>query len=43
MRRSIPTPLSLIRQPRPGDRESRFPVPVDRSFHRPKKEARPNV
>lgn len=29
----------LIRQPRPGDREARFPSPCDRSMHRPRKEA----
>lgn len=33
----------LIRQPRPADRESRFPQPTDRSFRRPRKEAFPHV
>ena len=39
MQRYGATTFSAIRQPRPGDRESRFPVPRDRSFHRPNKEA----
>lgn len=43
MQRYGPTPFSTVRQPRPGDRESRFPTPRDRSFHRPKKEAPPHV
>lgn len=33
----------LIRQPRPGDRESRFPAPKERIYHRPRKEAQPHV
>ncbi len=33
------TPVpSLELQPRPGQRESRFPTPKDRSMHRPKEE-----
>lgn len=43
MQRYGSTPFSAIRQPRPGDRESRFPTPADRSFHRPKKEAPTHV
>ena len=43
MQRFTPTPFALIRQPRPGDRESRFPAPRDHHFHRPKKEAQPHV
>lgn len=27
---------SLVMTPRPGERESRFPVPRDRHMHRPK-------
>lgn len=30
---------SLEYQPRPGERESRFPVPKDRAMHRPKEES----
>lgn len=33
----------LIRQPRPGDRESRFHLPKDRCAQRPRKEASSNV
>ena len=29
---------SLEYQPRPGERESRFPTPKDRSMHRPKED-----
>lgn len=43
MQRYGTTPFSLIRQPRPGDRESRYPLGKDRSCHRPKKEAHTHV
>ncbi len=33
----------LIRQPRPGDRESRFRPAADRSMKRPRKEAASDV
>jgi len=33
----------LIRQPRPGDRESRLRIPKDRCAKRPRKEASPDV
>ena len=33
----------LIRQPRPGERESRYHAAPDRSMKRPKKEAQPHV
>ena len=29
---------TLEYQPRPGERESRYPAPRDRSMHRPKEE-----
>lgn len=33
------TPISaLLMQPRPGERETRFPTPKDRSMHRPKED-----
>ena len=38
MQRYGTTPFILIRQPRPGDRESRFSLPKDRTCHRPRKE-----
>lgn len=43
MQRYGTPPAGIHRQPRPGDRESRFPVPRSRQFHRPKKEAAPRV
>lgn len=30
--------VSLEYQPRPGERESRFPTPKDHTIHRPKEE-----
>lgn len=39
MQRYGTTRFTLIRQPRPGERESRFRPAPDRAFHRPKKEA----
>jgi len=39
MHRYGTTPFILIRQPRPGNRETRFPVPRDRSMHRPKEDS----
>lgn len=34
------TPVSSLEyQPRPGERESRFPTPKDRAMHRPKEES----
>lgn len=33
----------LIRQPRPADRESRFPIPQGRNTQRPRKETSPDV
>lgn len=43
MQRYGTTPFILIRQPRPADRESRFPLPQDRSFRRPRKEEASHV
>lgn len=39
MQRYGTTRFILIRQPRPGERESRFRPAPDRAFQRPKKEA----
>ncbi len=39
MQRYGTTKFTLIRQPRPGERESRFRPAPDRAFHRPRKEA----
>ena len=36
MQRYGSSPFVLLRQPRPADREARFPQPKDRSMHRPK-------
>lgn len=38
MQRYGTTPFILIRQPRPGDRESRLPLPAGHTFRRPRKE-----
>ncbi len=43
MQRYGTTQFILIRQPRPGNRESRFSLPHDRSMHRPRKEGRTDV
>lgn len=43
MQRYGTTQFTLIRQPRPADRESRFRLPKDRTAQRPRKEAAPNV
>lgn len=39
MQRYGTTRFTLIRQPRPADRESRFHPAKDITFHRPRKEA----
>ncbi len=39
MQRYGTTRFTLIRQPRPADRESRFRLPQDRTMQRPRKEA----
>lgn len=39
MQRYGTTQFTLIRQPRPADREARLPMPKDRTVHRPRKEA----
>ncbi len=39
MQRYGTTRFTLIRQPRPADRETRFRPPKDITFHRPRKEA----
>ncbi len=39
MQRYGTTRFTLIRQPRPADRESRFRPAKDITFHRPRKEA----
>lgn len=39
MQRFAATQFTLIRQPRPADREIRFRPAADRSHHRPRKEA----
>lgn len=38
MQRYGTTQFTLIRQPRPADRESRFRAAKDRTWHRPRKE-----
>ena len=38
MQRYGTTRFTLIRQPRPGERESRFRPAPDRAYHRPRKE-----
>ena len=43
MQRYPSSPFTPVRQPRPADRESRFPTPADRHYQRPKKEVRPHV
>ena len=43
MQRYGTTPFILIRQPRPGDRESRFILPRDHGIRRPRKEADAHV
>lgn len=43
MQRYGTTRFTLIRQPRPADREARFRSPKDRSAQRPRKEALPDV
>lgn len=40
MKRYGTSSFPLLRQPRPADRESRFPQPKDRSMHRPKEGSR---
>ena len=39
MHRYGTSPFTLIRQPRPGDRESRFRPPQSKDAQRPRKEA----
>lgn len=39
MHRYATTHFTLIRQPRPSDRETRFRPAKDTTFHRPRKEA----
>ncbi|MGN0793627.1 MAG: hypothetical protein ACI4MG_04035 [Aristaeellaceae bacterium] len=43
MQRYGTTQFILIRQPRPGDRESRYAPAQDRSFRRPRREAQSHV
>ncbi len=43
MQRYGTTRFTLIRQPRPADRESRFRIPKDMTVQRPRKEAVPDV
>jgi len=38
MQRYGTTQFTLIRQPRPADRECRFRTPKDATYHRPRKE-----
>lgn len=43
MERFGTTRFILLRQPRPGDRESRLRLPRDHSLQRPRKEMSPHV
>ena len=43
MQRYGTTQFLLIRQPRPGDRESRLRIPKDRAMQRPRREAENHV
>ena len=43
MQRYGTTPFILIRQPRPADRESRFPTPPEHTFRRPRREDKCHV
>lgn len=43
MQRYGTTRFTLIRQPRPADREMRFRIPKDRTMQRPRKEAASHV
>lgn len=43
MQRYGTTQFTLIRQPRPSDRELRMRIPKDRTMQRPRKEAQTHV
>lgn len=43
MQRYGTTQFTLIRQPRPADRELRFRIPKDRAMQRPRREANAHV
>lgn len=43
MQRYGTTRFTLIRQPRPADREARFRTPKDRTMQRPRREAASHV
>ncbi|MDD6049826.1 MAG: hypothetical protein PUC00_00915 [Clostridiales bacterium] len=43
MQRYATTRFTLIRQPRPADRETRLYVPRDRTIQRPRREGRSHV